>query len=90
MHTPSFVSYCCDTGHHQEQLEGRAIWLTHPEPQSTEGSLEGGADLQRPWRNAAYWLAPPGLLSLLIHPGMTYPRLAPSTVDLARTHQSLT
>jgi hypothetical protein len=37
--------------------------------------------IQRPWRDAAYWIASLGLLSLLLtEPRTTSPRMAPPTV----------
>jgi len=45
------------------------IWLTLPYHQSPLKGLRTGTSrqelMQRPWRNAAYWLAPHSLLSLL-------------------------
>jgi hypothetical protein len=43
--------------------------------------------MQRPWRDAAYWLASPGLLSLLSYrtqdtrPGMVPPPRGPPRID---------
>jgi hypothetical protein len=46
--------------------------------------------MQRPWRNAAYWLAPHGLLILLsTKPRTTSPGVVPPTMDWALPHQSL-
>jgi hypothetical protein len=42
--------------------------------------------MQRPWRDAAYWLAPHGLLSLLSYRTQDHqPRIAPSGLATARS-----
>jgi hypothetical protein len=41
--------------------------------------------MQRPWRGAAYWLAPQGFL---IEPRTTSPGMAPPTMGGALSHQS--
>ena len=43
--------------------------------------------MQKPWRGAAYWLAPHGLLRLLL-PRITSPGMAPPTIDWALPYQS--
>ena len=46
--------------------------------------------MQRTWRGAAYWLASPGLLSLLSYRTQDYqPRMVPPTMGWALPHQSL-
>lgn len=45
--------------------------------------------MQRPWRDVTYWLASPGLLSLLSYRTQDHqPRMAPPTMDWALPHQS--
>jgi len=61
--------------------------------------IEGGQDrnssrigtwelIQRPWRDAAYWLAPQGLLNLLIESRTTSPGMVPPTMGWALPCQS--
>jgi hypothetical protein len=46
--------------------------------------------MQRPWRDAAYWLAPQGLLSLLSYRTQDHlSGIAPPTIGGALPHQSL-
>jgi hypothetical protein len=46
--------------------------------------------MQKPWRDAAYWLAPPGLLNLLSYRTQEHQPMGVSTHrGLALSHQSL-
>ena len=46
--------------------------------------------MQRPWRDAAYWLAPMAYSAyFLIEPGTTHPGMAPPTIRVALPHQFL-
>ena len=70
------------------------IWFTYPESWTPEGNQGRGSKqvgtwrqelMQRPWKGAAYWLAPHGFLSLLSYRSQDHsPGMAPSS------HQSPT
>jgi hypothetical protein len=85
--------------HDQKQLGEKRIYLTLPYHSSSlkevrtraqAGQGPGQELMQRPWRDAAYWLAPHGLLSLLSYRTQDHqPRLVPSTMVWSLPHQSL-
>jgi hypothetical protein len=82
--------YSCTKQHDQEaSWEGKGLFSLHFH--ITKGSQDRNSDrtgtrrqelMQRPWRDVTYWLASPGLLSLLSYRTQNYkPRDGPPTMD---------
>ena len=93
-----FGFYCCDKYHSQTQVGERRVYFILERMVHSTGSqgrkLKAGTWRQelklRPWMTAAYWFAPPGLLSLLSYAHRaTCPGMTPPTVVWVILHPSL-
>jgi hypothetical protein len=93
------VSITVVENHDQKQIGEERVYLSYASISLliTEGNQDRNSSraetwrqepMQRPWRGAAYWLASPGLLSLLSYRTQD-PGMAPLTMDWALLHQSL-
>jgi len=90
--------YSC-TNHHDQEASwgGKGLFSLHLHT-AVHHQRESGLELkqvrkqelmQRPWRDATYCLASPGLLSLLTEPRTTSPGTAPPTMGWVLPHWSL-
>lgn len=94
-HHPSFC--CCDKTPPPEQLVEKSLfgllWSKPIKKSYIRNSNQAGIwrlePIQRSWRSTAYWLAPPGFLSLLSYSTSYHQaRVEPPTVNWVLPHQS--